>query len=131
MSKDQHVVKVSLSVTWGDHGRDAINQAIGVECDRYHAAGDPMGDSQLSYPANEWILAAPPVPAGLCEDCVEDFIDRIRPLAPRIAALDNGDIGFSITITGEARTGISLSPEVIAVLAQLGATVDMDSIITR
>lgn len=128
MVDDQPTIRVSLALTWGTKGEAEINEALQTACDRFHVAGEPMGSSALSYPANEWILDHPPMPAVDADDCVEEFMDRIRPLAPRIAALDDVEAGISIVTHGESRVGVFLSEDTIALIAQIGASLDIESL---
>lgn len=124
MAEQSPGVSVSLTVTWGERGRDELNAALGQPCDDFHVLGANIGSSVLTYCDNEWVLEASADDAQDAEECIEEFMQRIVPLADRLAAMEGGEVGLDIALVTDDQVGIHLTLEAMIALSKMGAHVD-------
>ena len=124
MAEQSPGVFVSFTVTWGVRGRDELNAALGQPCDDFHVLGANIGSSVLTYCDNEWVLEASAADAQDAEECIEEFMHRIVPMADRLAAMEGSEVGLDIALVTDEQVGVHLTHEAMAALAKMGAHVD-------
>jgi hypothetical protein len=123
-------IKVHINITDFDVDPEEITEIIGIQPTKTRKAGDPVPRTIIKTKMNGWLLYAPcdPFKSDLDEQ-VEKLLEIIEPYKDNFSKLPKGThIELSCFLYSyKERPIIGFSAESIKKLAEIGASIDVDS----
>ena len=116
---------------------EEVSKCVQVECDRSWKTGDPRGKTGKSWATHGWVLRSiksaeqgDDAVNSLVSSCVGDLIQRLKPIAAKVRDLSReGDVGVSIDILASHVPALNFDHEVLKVIADAGAWLQIDLIL--
>jgi len=106
---------------------DELNSILGIACDKGWNKGDLRTHTIIRQQKNAWIIRSTLPRSASLESHVKDLITRIAPLKDKIKQVsDQACVEFSCVIHSKERPALNFDQEMIKVLSELGACLDID-----
>lgn len=106
---------------------EEIDEIIGIKCDKSWKLNGYLTGTKIKKKDNGWILSSTLDVSEDLELHVSNVLVRLVSVVEKIKALsEQNTVEFSLAIYSKERPILSFDKETIAILGQLGASLDID-----
>lgn len=129
-------VTVGVTIESSTLTPEQISERVGIAWDEVRRIGDPRGHTERKWERNVWRIFERKQGRGrtdahaLIPRCIADLMHRLVPISRSLCGITQAEGGeFFIAVSARSVPGLSLSSDVLRVLADAGLSLDVDIIL--